>query len=595
MNTTFLALRFAAVITAISSLFISCDDDISEVGSSALIGSELEILEESNFTITSNQINIEQPESNNLAYYLIGDNVNEHGFGNTKYSILSQINSASVLVQDSFIETPDVDEQDVDGNNIILTRRDIHYELNEVELVLPFLYSLEDDENVLDDESSTQQYKIDSKIIGESINFDVYESTYILQAQDLNNPNQAIQKYYADGSDGVNQFGDEFIKNNLITNYTLNLSSIEKSFTVNLFDEDDEELSPEGISAQFEAIRIPLTNTSFKDRILQLITSNEDKNNDGSNDIDLSLVNEPNFTSEVFKGIYIETTDENGIAEVLDLSQSFVNSGIQLKFTETTIFNNLNEDDDEDPTTNVSDDTEPATTEEVITTLQFSSNPINILEKTSVSTALPDTSNNEDIILQSGLGRIGTINLFSEEQLTEWRDNNILLNDAILEFTVNTNSPFFTSEDDLPDTIFITQLENGNTITDYTSNFVSTNEDNESLTQGHLISIRDESEEIIKNEEGNIIYKINITQHLANILRQDSTVDTEDDQNITLALSVNDDLSLINTSSLFTSNTSTDQAINQGTLLSFKTVPLHGSGAAEENIPRLTIKYTPTK
>lgn len=603
MNTKFLVIRFLTVTTIVSSFFMSCDDDISEVGGSSLIGSELLIEEASDFIVNSDQIDVTKPQTNNLDYYLIGDN--DHGFGNTKYSILTQLDSYSVLIQESYTVTTNADEQDENGDDVVLSTTDIDYELVSAELVLPLRYNAEDDE---DGDSTTQQYGIESTVSGSSLRVSIYESDYILQKTAPNDPSGAAQKYYGDGSDGVNEFGDDFIKKpeNLIAeNYEATLPNTGDSFSINLYyDEDTEyfeegdEYSAEGISGQFTAIRIPLDDSI--ERILEIVTiEGQDENEDDIDDIDFSRITDENFTTDVFKGLYIETTTEDGIVEILDFDESFVNAGIKMVFIKTTTFNDIDGDDDDNDNTLAEEDVE-ITTEEVISTLKFSESPINILKKTSTGTeGLPETTSKEEIVLQSGLGRIGTIDLFSDDELSKWRADNILLNDAVIELTVNMDD-YDIEEEDLPDTIFITELENGAPIADYLTNFLSSDDDNETLKAGHLISIRDEDDSIIKNEDGNIVYKINITEHLATILRQDEDIDEDQDQNNTLALSVSEDLNIILASDIY--NPDEEQFINQGALLCFKTVPLYGSGyGSDENEddinkrPRLTIKFTPTK
>ena len=94
MSTNFLVIRFLTVITAACSLFVSCDDDISEVGANALIGSELEITS-ADFAVSTTQVDVEKPRINDLDYYLLGNS--NQGFGNTQYGILSQIFSYTYL------------------------------------------------------------------------------------------------------------------------------------------------------------------------------------------------------------------------------------------------------------------------------------------------------------------------------------------------------------------------------------------------------------------------------------------------------------------------------------------------------------------
>ena len=192
-----------AIITIGSSFFISCDDDISEVGSGTLIGSELNTISRE-FDVTSSQLNFTQPQSNNLEYNLLGTN------NQTNFNILTQINSISgtLALRDSFTQTLDDDDNnlDEDGNFKIASSTDTFYTLDEITLVIPLRYGLLDDDNDLNDgDSSTRQYNIDSEIIGPGpLIINVFESQFLLQQ--INPESSDFQIYYADGSDGPNPF-----------------------------------------------------------------------------------------------------------------------------------------------------------------------------------------------------------------------------------------------------------------------------------------------------------------------------------------------------------------------------------------------------
>ena len=620
MNTKFSVYRFMAIIAIASSTFVSCDDDISQVGSESLIGSEINT-EQLEFEVRTGQLKINQPQTNNLVYNLLGSN--DHGVENTTttYNILAQINSVNPILQDSFSQIPDEDEsgnsiKDEDGNDIILSETTITHELTDMTLVIPLRYNLlvEGDTNFDDEaEDNTSQYYIESNSLEGDLKLKIYQSQFNLIQNDPNDPSNPIQKYYGDGSDGEIGF-NEFIRDELIIETSINLSGFQNPFTVNsLLDEQDliggeldpneegDEHTAEGLSDQFQAIRISLFGTPFAENLLENLSSEEDLNNNEQlgDDIDLSRITDTdvNFTETLLRGLHIDATDSSGIVEVLNSGETLVNAGIQLKFTRTTIFNDFDGDDDSE-----------TSVEQIITTLQFSNNPINIFEtdndETEINTPPVVEENTENIILQSGLGSIGILNLSlldeddPERDFTSLREEKALLNDAILELTVNRK--ILEEEDidinDLPDNIFIAGFETGNVLLDYTVNNSINDEDNETLKENHLIPIRDideESEDLSSIfEDQDIIYRINITEHLAAIIGQDSDEDAIE-QNIALALSVTEDISITSNSDLFNPNAT--ELINQGSLLCFKTVPLHGSNSPDESKrPRLIVKYTET-
>lgn len=569
MSTNFLVIRFLTVITAASCLFVSCDDDISEVGANALIGSELEVIP-ADFPVTTTQVDVEKPRINDLDYYLLGNS--DHGFGNTQYGILSQIFSYSVLVQDSSTETTDEDGE-------TSTTTEVKYTLENIELVLPYRYSLSEDDDA-DSTDGLATYTIDSNTTGEeTLTLDVYFSGYELQATDPNIAGNVTESYYADNTegnaftDGTNSVNFSKIRGTKLASEIITLPTTGEIITVDTLDDDDEALSSEEISANFKAIRIELKDNNDEINFPELTDIID---SDGV--VDITAFNDLSIF-KIFQGIYIEATtaSENSVTEILDFNQTFVNAGLKLTFSEVTTFTDLEDDTNSE---NNADDPET-----VITTLTFTGNPLNIMTYSEDSELTPTS---EEVILQSGLGSIAKIDLFSDsDEFSELHNDNVLLNDAVLRLTVNTDSDIDISTSDLPENIFINIFETGDILTDYTNNFSSTDEDNETLKEGHLMSL------VIPEDEVTYpYYEINITEHLSNILRQDSFSDATE-ENVTLGISVTEDLNITNSTQLFPGK---EETINQGSLLSFKTLSLFGSDATDtENRPRLFIKYTSTK
>ena len=583
MNTNFLAIRFLIAITITSTLFTSCDDEISNVGAGALNGSQLDI-EDGEVAVTVSQVNVEQPRTNNLDYYLLGNNTDESEITN-RFSILSQVFSYSTAIADSFTETTDDDDN-------ITSSTTINYTLESATLVLPFKYSLVE----TDTSDDVERYSFDSTITGNSLSLNVYLSNYLLQTTAPNELSATTEEYFADKSNGTDFFDESYMQT-LLTSYPVDLNQFDYSansdedydfeIPLSFTEEDGEEQDYEGEdkSNLFPAIRIPLiTNQEddtesnpFKTILNEIIIVDND--DDGLKDeIDISAFIDEDILN-TFRGLYIESSsDSNAIIDILQ-SNTYVNSGIQLIFSKQTNFiDNENTDNNE------------ITNETVITTLNLS-NPINFIDKTENSQL---TQSSTEIILEGGLGKVAQVDLFENDDLQNLISENILLNNAVLKLTVNTESEYFTSEEDLPDNIFINHFENGSVLTDYTNNSSSESaEDNiESIQENHLISIRDENGDIIYDENGNITYEIVITQHLANILNQDTDEDANN-TNTSLVISTTNNLNTTNTSRLF--NPKIEQYINQGSLLSFKTVPLYSSNEGDINKkPRVATKYTST-
>lgn len=582
MSAKFLVIRFLAVITTAGCFFVSCDDDISEVGADVLIDSQLEITTESNFGVNLSPIDINDtniPQTNNLEYYLLGDKSN--GFTDTKYSIV-----ATFLGLENPPENTNTEITIDDETTITVTTNKI----TSARLAIPYIYTNEIDNEAVD--SETAIYSISKTEKGTSdLEIEVFNINYELQVTDPNNG--LAQKYFANGT---STFGEQInlTETNLIGSGSIvvpETDAEDNEFEVNLFN-DEEDVSLESFEINQgleEIIRIDL-NDEFIDVLNGLIDGNEN-GVDVFNTIDLY---------EVLGSIYIKTSNTTGgVVGVMEASSAFYTGGIELVFEtnkQVTVDGELDEDES---TTDDDDEADWITT----STLLFVDNPINILTENS-SVELISSETDGRIILQSGLGGIGKVELFNDNDELKEDDNdgietlfekNTLLNDAVLRFTVDVSifdSALTNSEiiELLPENIFISELNTGGTLSDYLNNFSSNDEDNETLKEGHLMSL-------VAPSDGDVFfdpyYEINITVHLANILRQDSG-DEAIIENISLALSITEDLNIVGVSQL---NDETDeQFINQGSLLSFKTLALFGSNATDiENRPRLTIKYTSTK
>ncbi len=543
---------------------VSCDEDIISVGAEALVDSDLDVVQSSDYTVLLEQVSVDKPQSNNLEHNLLGSSalggLEENGV--ESYDILSQFFSTTISYDDSY-ELSDDDSSSTEVN----------YVLKSAQLVIPYNYSL------LSEESDHDVFTVNSDINTNSLSFNVYKSDYQLQTVDYNNSSTlTTENYYADGSDGEVVFNEALIKSTLYAeDFPVTLPSESESFDVYYTNDDGEAYGDEELSLQFEAIKIDL-NQDFIDDFNSVIISDVSTDLDGDGeggDLSLDVLNDDSIY-DLFKGIYIEAlSDSNsGYVQVNGSNNFYVTPGIQLNFEKTTIETTYNSEDVP---------SEDITVEEgYYSTFQLSENPINIINKD-----LFENSNEDRILLKSGRGSLGKLSLLSEEQLLSLFDSNILLNEALLQFTVDQS--FYEDNDsfdieDLPSNIFISSLEDGSVLTDFSSNYIS-DSDFSQILSNHLYTLQE--------IDGEYVYQINITSHIAAILSSDNESDLIDSNN-SLALSVTNDLGLTGFSEVY--DAIYDQYINQGSLLCNSIVPLCSSNHEDETKrPKLTLTYTQTQ
>ena len=458
MNTKFLVIRFMVVITATSSFFVSCDDDISDVGGSALIGSELTIEENIYYNeVDLIQQEVSNPRTNNLNYYLLGDKSN--GFTTSNYSIIARFLGLENPPENTNNKDDDDDETYTTTVNKIV----------EAKLVIPYIYTNEPDNDAVD--SQTSVYSISKIEPGETgISIDVYDLDYLLQ--DENIQNGGVQEYFADGTDSffnpvdVNRSERKQINASTAEITLPSPDSSVNNFTVDLYDDENESLFETyeinqnlGDINTNEIIEIPL-NDEFVSKLNDIIVEDED----GFTDI--SIFSNEDLYKEFLKSIYITTSNDGGIAGVMPANSSFYKGGIELTFNTTkTVVVDGTIDEEESST-----DQDPIVT---VSTLLFADNPINIITKQEEE---PIESTN-NIILQSGLGSFAKVNLFSDSSELSNEDGSllkekVLLNEAILRFTADV-SIYDTSNTSnylelLPENIIIYNLDDGNISVSYT-------------------------------------------------------------------------------------------------------------------------------
>ena len=437
----------------------SCEDDFTTLGGDFVNSLELPEPYVVN-NLSAYSDNLLSVQSNTLNNYLLGQ-FSDPVFGNTETSILTQLELG--------VTNPDF------GQNP---------ELDSVVLTLPLFSQLVD----------TDTYQLDS-IFGEGgFKISISESNQFLRDIDPgeNGDFENQQKYYSD------QFGE--FENNIESTplvITENITPSDFTTTQILFDQIDTvkidtlRLSPR--------LRIKLPNDVFQEKIL-----------DNQNTV--NLVSQSSFKN-FFRGLYIKTQDptENGSMINLDLNNQDANI--------TLYYRSLR------PAPSL----EVESGDELIETfnkfiLNFNGNTINFYnDDNNINLSNQDTINGEEkLYIKGGQGIVSIVDPFNgpdsdgngvADEIDELRSKNWLINEANLIFYVDK-----TLADQLetqPNRIFAFDLDRNRVLIDYSLDPGATN--------NPLSSRRSHLGPLIEDDNGNFFYKIRITNHINNIINNDST------------------------------------------------------------------------
>ena len=362
-----------------------------------------------------------------------------------------------------------------------------------------------DGDGILDEDDTDNEgydvensvYQIDS-IYGNrnaTFNLKVYELTYYLNGLDADNNFETPQKYYSNEDYFENGFYGEVLHDAEIQ---LNFDELRFNYL-----EDDEETPDEDETEQVETrltprIRVPLDNNFFQTRFIDMEGTPE-----------LSSLS---AMQQYLKGLIIRT---DNFSDDLYMLLDIANAEIKINYDHL-------EYNVKGTTEDTSDDT--VDTVQKTYSLTLGGVQLNTLKNTafdgtvSLEVDAAQRGETNDRLYLKGGDLHSVINLFeSEEQLEELRGRSWLINEANLFFYVAPESDVLFQEELFADRIYLYNIQDGNTLTDYE-------------LDGYL-----SNESIKKNKEnfGGILeyddsgnpyrYKFNITDHVSKIIRKDST------------------------------------------------------------------------
>jgi len=338
-------------------------------------------------------------------------------------------------------------------------------------------------------------YDVDSLIGNRDASFKVkiQELDYYLRNYDPSDNFESLQKYYSD---------DYFIQNfagQILFDDTVEINTNE----VVIYREDDpdtddidestivkERLSPR--------LRIPLENEFFQSKIID---------NEGSDD----LLNRDNFNLFI-KGLMISAYD---FSDDLMLILDYANAKIKINYE-------YDEYDTNDTTDDTSDDT--IEKKKSVFEINLQGNQINIINKENYSQEIVENVNSTENLsrayLKGGQGIILELDLFTDNNgvnvLDEIRSKGWLINEANL--TMFVDQDMISSFGGLiePFRVYLYDIEGKTPLIDYfIDNSTGQKQSDEKIIHNGMLEY-DEDKKGLK-------YKIRISEHIKNIVRNDST------------------------------------------------------------------------
>lgn len=536
----------------------ACDNEFSEIGT-GIVGIPGFEIQNSTYPIKTYNKKITPFQSNGLAENLLGYYFDPL-FGSTKVNFVGQLTPKSF--------------NPVFGDSTVL---------DSVVLTIPYTSTAGTTEDAT-------TYELDSLYGGtesDKLKLSIFKSNYYLRAFDPNGDLDASQNYYSNGdltqgeTIGADLEGPLlYYSNNYLpkanpiglkeineeTDELEVTSTIPPSFRVHLFSPTGQNSNP--------------TAAFWED----LIFSKEED----------AVLSDTNSFYEYFRGLYFKiepnSVESKNLIQ-LNFSSSNANVKMYYSYKQTTTVEGV------ETTTSVQGEYE----------MSFLGNRVNIFDNdfnASVLQTINDSSTDDVgddyLYLKGGEGSMAVVELISEggdettetnqfnEFKNEFREVNNgvktvkrLINEAYIEFYVETTL----SNSVLPNRVYLYDLNNNLPMADFfLDQTVNTSSSDSKFT--HLVPLSTET-----NTDGTEQkkYKIRLTEHLNNIILNDST-------NVKLGLVVSSNVGAANTKAFQNGidlNNTIIKGVPTGTILSPKSVILHGNNSSDPTKrPKLNIYYT---
>lgn len=525
-------------------LFASCDKDFNEIGTEIIDDDHFGFEKYTDASIVAFNQKLGPVASNNLEVNALGI-YNNPAFGKTTASFVTQLELGTSNPIFSNIENPAV--------------------IDSVIVNIPYFSTLLDT-----DSDGNKTYELDS-IYGQDLStfkLSVFESGYYLRDLDPSQQLAGQQLFYSDKNSEIDSYkiGNR-LNDSDNTEQNDSFFFDPKQIKETSLNDDDEEV----VTKSVPAMRLHLNKDFFTQKI----------------------INAPNgqlFNNNLFKnylrGLYFKV-ESNG-------SSSGNMAMINFKKGSVTVY--------------YKQDVE-VTLDEVVTVerlnktlvMKMVGNTVSLLENSNESvdytnaTSNPDsTLGDEKLFLKGGQGSIAVIDIFGTtdtdgngvvDEVQAIQENGWMINEANLTFYVDKDNLAMQNTSTIePERIFLYDLKNGKPLIDYIfdSSTNSSFPKKGKTTHGGLIERED-----VDNGRG-VRYKIRITRHVINLIKEDST-------NVRLGLSITDNINNVTMSKLKTATSFIDEAPAMSVISPVGTI-LFGSKVST-NVPeskrlKLEIYYT---
>ncbi len=474
--------RLAPIALLLVLAFTSCDSDFNTIGGT-LIGGQFNNVPLYKAGVKAHSNKIGPVQTNGLSANLLGV-YNEPVYGQQVANVLTQLSLTSNNPQ--FGDQPVVD-------SVVLT--------------LPYFSKA-----VEAGEDGNPVYELDSIFGNSPYKLTVSRSNFFLNDFDPDANFATAQKYYSNQGP---LFESNLIGDPLYTNE--NYLPSDEEVVYGQFNEtnvlDTVRVTPR--------LRANLPIQFFQDNIINKQDSPELSNNN-------------NFKNFI-RGLYFKAEPLNGDGNMLLLNFANAEAGITIYYN-SQVVDSSDSDGDGDSTDMVG---KPA-----IYKLNFGPNTVNAFSEdfpTGITSEIAEgnaQTGAENLFLKGGEGAMSVINLFEDEtELAELRANKWLINEANLIFFVDQNR--VEGGDLEPERIYLYNLKTNEQLFDYLI-------DPTLNTENPLTSVTTHSGRLERNESGEgVSYKIRITEHVKNVLNNDST-------NVRLGLVVTQNINLVRNSALKT-------------------------------------------
>lgn len=338
------------------------------------------------------------------------------------------------------------------------------------------------------DAAGNVPYTLDSIFGNGSFKLSVYESNYFLNDYDPDTDFQNAQKYYSDQQETFEQHlkGDALYENDQFFPSPSTVTTVEENDAGGM----DTVVSP-------PALRIKLPVDFFQQKIIDKEGSSELSSNNNFRDY--------------FRGLFLKAEANNSEGSMILFNLKDSDAGLSLYYTYQK------------------EETNDGTTETVATQgsykLTLGRNIVNTFKGQYPENVLQDIESSgpetgaDRLYLKGGAGSMAVIELFKDPaDLESLRGQDWIVNQANLVFHVDQSAMAGADE---PERLYLYDLDNNKILADYTLSdqlFGDLNPDDP------VNSLLNFSSRLERDESGNgLNYKLDLTQHVNNIINNDST------------------------------------------------------------------------